>query len=97
MTMSQNDIQGLQSSGESHKLSIGLIIGATIGLIGLILLLYGLFGNADYSRSDHININLWWGLLMLVFGIIMALGGYIASRRRPALLPQDAHDAMVKP
>lgn len=84
--MSQNDIQGLQSSGESHKLSIGLI-----------LVLYGLFGNADYSRSDHININLWWGLLMLVFGIIMALGGYIAARRRPAHLPPDAHDAMVKP
>jgi uncharacterized membrane protein len=58
-----------------------LTIGATIGVIGLILLLYGLFGGANYSRSDGININLWWGLVMLVFGILMSIIGFISSRR----------------
>ena len=80
--MSQDDIQGLEGSGQKHRMSIALTIGATIGVIGLILLLYGLFGSADYSRSDGININLWWGLLMLVFGILMSLVGYISSRRQ---------------
>lgn len=80
----QNDIQGLKDSGQSHKMSIALTIGATIGLIGLILLLNGLFGSADYSRSDHININLWWGLVMLIFGILMSTGGYISAKRGKA-------------
>jgi uncharacterized membrane protein len=76
--MSQDDIQGQQSSDQKHRMSIAL----TIGMIGLILLLYGLFVTADYSRSDGININLWWGLLMLVFGILMSIVGYISSRRQ---------------
>jgi len=95
--MSQQDLEGLESpdqanasqqkgedmqvSGESHKMSIALTIGATIAALGLILLLYGLFGQADYSRSDGININLWWGLVMLVFGTGMAVVGYISWRR----------------
>ena len=76
-----NDAQGMKGSGQSHKMSIALTIGATIGLIGLILLLYGLFGTADFSRSDHINIDLWWGLAMLVFGLLMGTGGFISTRR----------------
>ena len=41
--MSQNDVKDMQASGESHHMSIALVIGATIGLIGLIILsnLYG--------------------------------------------------------
>lgn len=80
--MSQEDVQDMQSSKQTHRMSIALTIGATIGLMGLILLLYGLFGHADYSRSNGINVNLWWGLVMLVFGIVMATGGYLSSRRQ---------------
>ena len=78
---SQQKVEDVQEAGESHKMSIALTIGATIAAIGLILLLYGLFGQADYSRSDGININLWWGLVMVVFGLILAAGGYISSRK----------------
>ncbi len=81
----QKDTQGMKGSGESHKMSIALTIGATIGLIGLVIMLYGLFGSADFSRSDGINIDFWWGLLMLVFGIVMSTGGYIAARRARAV------------
>ena len=84
--MSQNDAQGMEKSGTSttHRMSIALTIGATIGVIGLVILLYGLFGNADYSRSGGLNINLWWGLLMVVFGILMAGGNYLSARRHAA-------------
>ncbi len=78
---SQQKVEDAQAASESYKMSIALTIGATIAAIGLILLLYGLFGQADYSRSDGININLWWGLVMFVFGLVMATGGYISSRR----------------
>jgi drug/metabolite transporter (DMT)-like permease len=79
--MAQHDVQGMESSGQTHRLSIALTIGATIGFIGLILVFYGLFGQADYSKSDGININLWWGLVMVVFGLLMSAGGYISGRR----------------
>jgi len=78
----QNEAEGMKASGESHKMSIAIVIGCTIGAIGLILLLYGLFGGTSYVHSDGININLWWGLLMVVFGIIMAGGNYLATRMR---------------
>ena len=80
--INQKDVQDVKKSGGGHQLSIAQIIGGTIGLIGLIILLYGLLGHPDFSRSDGINIDLWWGLLMVVFGILMAGGGYLSSRRR---------------
>lgn len=82
--MSQDKRQSTKGSGESHTMSIATTIGATIALIGLVMLLYGLFGHADFSRSDGINVDLWWGLLMVVFGLLMGAGGYISSRRRLA-------------
>jgi hypothetical protein len=79
--MAQENAQNVTGAGHSHKMSIATTIGATIGVIGLIILLYGLFGSPDLSRSDGINFDLWWGLAMVVFGILMAGGGYISSRR----------------
>lgn len=78
----QEDVQSMEDSGQRHRMSIATTIGATIALIGLVIFLYGLLGHADYSRSDGVNINLWWGLLMLIFGIVMSVGGYISSRRQ---------------
>ena len=76
--------QGMKDSGQTLRMSIALTIGATIGAIGLILIRYGLFGSPDFSRSDGINIDLWWGLVMLVFGLLMSIGGYIAARKNVA-------------
>ncbi|HEY7419570.1 MAG TPA: hypothetical protein VH593_30595 [Ktedonobacteraceae bacterium] len=80
--MSQEDVQDMQSSEQTHRMSIALTIGVTIGLIGLVLLLYGLLGHVNYSRSDGINVNFWWGLVMFIFGVLMAVGGYLSSRRQ---------------
>ncbi|MCK9422014.1 MAG: hypothetical protein M0Q38_05415 [Bacteroidales bacterium] len=49
-------------------------IGLMFSIIGLLLTFYGLFTNADvelYTRSLGININIWSGLGMLSFGLIM--------------------------
>jgi hypothetical protein len=55
-------------------IDIKLPIGLMFSIFGLMLTLYGLFTNGDdvlYSRSLGVNINLWCGLGMLVFGAIM--------------------------
>lgn len=49
-------------------------IGLMFSIIGLLLTIFGLFTSGDnalYSRSLGININLWSGCGMLVFGLIM--------------------------
>ena len=49
-------------------------IGLMFSILGLLLSLFGLFttgDNALYSRSLGINVNLWSGLGMLTFGLIM--------------------------
>jgi len=53
-------------------LDIRLPIGAFFALIGLILSGYGLVGNkAIYQQSLGINVNLGWGIVLLIFGLIM--------------------------
>jgi protein-S-isoprenylcysteine O-methyltransferase Ste14 len=49
-------------------------IGLMFSLIGALLTGYGALTGSDavlYKRSLDININFRWGLLLLVFGLIM--------------------------
>jgi uncharacterized membrane protein len=57
-------------------LDIKLPIGLMFAIIGLMLTIYGLVtaSNAEmYTRSLNVNINLWIGATMLVFGVIMLM------------------------
>ncbi len=56
------------------NLDIRLPIGGMFSLFGLVLLVYGLVSDsAIYARSLGFNINLWWGIALLVFGAVMLL------------------------
>jgi hypothetical protein len=57
-------------------LDIRLPIGFLFAIFGVLLIAYGSFSDpAIYQRSLGININFEWGVIMLVFGLIMlALG-----------------------
>ena len=49
-------------------------IGLLFTLFGLLLSGFGLVtrGNTEmYQRSLGYNVNLWWGLLLLLFGLLM--------------------------
>ncbi len=60
---------------------IRLPIGGLFTVLGVLLAGYGLFGNKDiYERSLGININLAWGMPMLVFGVFMVMLARRASR-----------------
>jgi hypothetical protein len=51
-------------------------IGLMFSLIGLLLTGYGLVTNSDaemYKCSLGININLGWGILLLIFGVAMLI------------------------
>jgi hypothetical protein len=57
-------------------------IGLMFSILGVLLTFFGLFTNSDemlYSRSLGININLWSGTGMLIFGLIML---YLVYRSR---------------
>ena len=54
------------------KLDLRLPIGLMFTIFGVMLTLYGLVADpAIYARSLGININLWWGLVLLVLGLVM--------------------------
>ena len=71
------------------NLDIRVPIGALFTALGLFIAGYGLVtqGNtAMYARSTGLNVNLWWGLVMLVFGLLFLHYGRRAERR-PAAPP----------
>jgi len=53
-------------------LDIRLPIGGLFSILGVLLAGYGLTSDrAIYERSLGINVNLWWGVALLVFGVVM--------------------------
>ena len=58
-------------------LDIRLPLGLIFLIIGGIMAVYGVFtrGSAMYASSQGINLNLVWGLVMLMFGLIMFIAG----------------------
>ena len=53
-------------------IDIRMPIGLLFSLLGLLLTFFGLFSDhAIYEKSLGINVNLLWGLVMLVFGAVM--------------------------
>jgi hypothetical protein len=57
-------------------LDIRTPIGLMFTIIGGLLVITSFFLNSEvYSRSLGINVNLWWGLVMFVFGGVMLFFG----------------------
>jgi amino acid transporter len=53
-------------------------------IVGLLLTIYGAATSGDraaYEKSLSIDVNLWWGLIMLVFGAIFLVFGFRGARR----------------
>jgi hypothetical protein len=68
----------------SAGLDVRLPIGGLFTALGLLLTGYGLATAGDashYARSMSVNINLWWGLVMLLFGVTLLAAVWISRRR----------------
>ena len=63
-------------------LDLRVPIGLMFLILGLLMVGYGIVGDpAMYERSLGLNVNLWWGLVMFVFGGLMLLFGRRAARK----------------
>jgi hypothetical protein len=53
------------------RLDIRTPIGLMFTLLGALVAGYGVLADkAIYQRSLGMNVNLWWGLVMLAFGLV---------------------------
>jgi len=64
------------------RLDLRIPMGLMFLIVGAMLTLYGFFtrSSAIYERSAGMNINLIWGVVMLVFGLTMFLLGRHADK-----------------
>ena len=64
-------------------LDIRAPIGGLFSLLGLMLAGYGLVAGSRTTSdvAPVTNVNLWWGLVMLLFGIIMLVLSRRAMKR----------------
>ena len=83
-----NDSATTTSTTRGHRagiFDIRNIIGALLGIDGLIILLVGLFGDAEEDKTGGVNANLWAGLVLLLVGL-----GFLAwARLRPVVVPEE--------
>ncbi|MBN1183070.1 MAG: hypothetical protein JXB49_12325 [Bacteroidales bacterium] len=57
-------------------IDIKIPIGLMFSILGVLLTVYGLFSMSNttiYVKSFNINVNLWSGIFMIVFGGLMLL------------------------
>ena len=67
------------------NLDIRTPMGLMFSLIGSIITIYGAATHGNKMYDEHslgININLWWGLAMTAFGVVM-LGAALLSSHKP--------------
>ena len=68
-------------------LDIRLPLGLMFASFGLLLMIYGWLGDPPPSDAKlAVNLNLWWGLVMLIFGATMLM----LSRRHSAAMHSSA-------
>jgi hypothetical protein len=65
--------------GERPLLDIRTPIGLMFLVIGAVLAAFGALGDPSVNVRAGVNINLWWGLVLLVFGGVM----FWLGRREP--------------
>ena len=65
-------------------------IGALLGIYGVILLVTGLFftDDAELSKADGVNVNLWTGIALVIVSAIFILW----ARAKPVVVPDHVED-----
>jgi hypothetical protein len=62
---------------------IRLPIGLLFAIIGVVITIFGLAtgGSEIYNRSLGINVNIWSGICLTIFGVIMLAMAFRAQNR----------------
>ena len=70
-------------SGDGIGLDVRWPIGLLFSAIGAALGIYGaFFANAQQIWHFWVDLDLWWGLAMLIFGLAMLWGASRSSHQR---------------
>ena len=80
------------------SLDLRIPMGMMFTLVGCILVAFGIStdGEQIYAKSLGINVNLWWGLVLLAFGLIMLLLGRRSQKRLAKLAPAPAEKGPLR-
>ena len=77
------------------NLDLRIPMGLMFTLVGVILSAFGLATKdrpGFYAQSLGIDVNLWWGLVLLVFGLSMFLLGRRGQKRLATLPPEPPEE-----
>jgi len=76
------------------RLDVRTPIGLMFAIIGVLLVVYGLVSDPEiYERSLGLNVNLWWGFVLVVFGSVMLALAWRSGRTKPPVVPAPAAPA----
>lgn len=78
------------------NLDLRIPMGLMFSFVGVILTVFGFATRDDaalYAKSLGINANLWWGIVLLAFGLTMFFLGR-AGQKRTASLPPEPIDEL---
>ena len=81
------------------KFDLRIPLGMLFTLTGTILAAFGLStrNHPDlYAKSLGIDVNLWWGLVLLAFGLTMYLLGRREQKRLAKLPPEPVVEGEVR-
>lgn len=73
-------------TSEKHTagaLDIRNIIGGLMGVYGVILVLMGIFGDKELTKTGDVNANLWAGLALMVVAAVFLTW----ARLKPIVVP----------
>ena len=63
------------------------IIGALMGVYGVILTLAGIFGDQESDKTGGWNANLWAGIVLIVVAAVFMVWAWL----RPTYVPDHVH------
>jgi hypothetical protein len=73
-------------SAAARLFDVRRVIGGLFVVYGVILTLMGIFDNqAEIDKAQGVRINLWMGLIMLAFGLLMLLWLRLNPTKTPDL------------
>ena len=78
------------------NLDLRIPLGLLFSFVGVILTAFGFVTRGDaalYGKSLGINANLWWGLVLLAFGLTMFQLGRRGQKRLAEQPPEPADES----
>lgn len=81
------------------NLDLRIPMGLMFSFVGVILTAFGFATRGDaalYAKSLGINANLWWGIVLLAFGLTMFFLGRTGQKRMASLPPEPADESPAR-